>query len=82
MKDINNMLKGMDPKTLEEGKKRAEEFAKTQEGKKLLDSLGLTGKFSADSLKKVSDSDFASIQKFISSNPSLAKKIENILKKE
>ena len=81
MKNLNDLLKNIDPKTLEQGRRTAEAFSKTAEGKALLDKFSNTT-FNAENLKNISGKDADAILSFIKENPDIKNKIEAIVKKE
>lgn len=70
MKEFENILKKMDSKDLESNLKNANAFAKTEEGKKLIESL-----------KESKPDDIASLMKLIKNNPDVLKSIEQFFKK-
>jgi hypothetical protein len=82
LKNLNDLLKKLDPKMIEEGKKKAEELSKSPEGKALIEKLSDNGQLSLSNLKNFSESDAEPILKFMSQNPDLAKKLESFFKKE
>lgn len=65
MADINDFFKNIDKKTLQKGIEKASEFAKTSEGKKMIDNI-----------KKNNPKDKDSIMKMIEQNPEMFKTIE------
>lgn len=70
MKEFENILKKMDSKYLESNLKSANAFSKTEEGKKLIESL-----------KENKPDDIASLMKLIKNNPDVLKSIEQFFKK-
>lgn len=72
MQNFNDFLKGIDNKTLAEGIKRAQEFSKTEEGKKMISKIK-----SGESVKGI---DRASLEKAFKDNPALMNKINDLLK--
>ncbi len=53
MKGFEDMLRGVDPKTLEKGMEQASAFAKTAEGKAMLEKLKSSMPSDKDSLMKM-----------------------------
>ena len=72
MSDFNDFLKGIDNKTLAEGIRRAQEYSKTEEGKKMISKLK-----SGESIKGV---DRKALENAFRKNPEFLKKINDILK--
>ena len=70
MKEFENILKGMDPKDMEKNLKNANVFAKTEEGKKLIETF-----------KNNKPDDIASLMKIIKNNPDILKSIEQFFNK-
>ncbi len=73
MKDIIDKLKGMDKKELGEAINQAKAFARTPEGKELVEKVK-SGNID------VKNSQYAEIMKEVEKNPDIAKAIFNILK--
>ena len=69
MQDFKDVLKGMDPKMLEAGMKKAAEFAKTAEGQKMIAQF-----------KDNTPADKDALLKMLSQNPELLKSVENLMK--
>lgn len=69
MNDFENMLKDVDKKTLEKGMAQAAAFAKTTEGKAMLDKL-----------KDSKPADKDSLMKMLSQNPEIIKTLEAFFK--
>lgn len=78
---LNEMLKGMDPKKLEEGIRRARAFAETPQGKDFIAKLAS----SSDQLIKsrdastLSQSETEALIKEVTGNPELLEKLKDYL---
>ncbi len=70
-KDFQSFLKGLDSKALAEGLKKAQEFSKTAEGKKMIEKI--------KSGEKIGGVDKAQLEESFKSNPELLKKINDML---
>ena len=69
MHNMDELLKGMDAKTLEKNMQKANDFAKTKEGKAVIEKL-----------KKSMPEDKDGLIKMLSQNPDMIKSIENFFK--
>lgn len=69
MQNLNDFIKNMDPKTLQQGIERASQFAKTPEGKTFVENI-----------KKENPKDKDEIMKMMMKNPEIMKAIEKFLK--
>ena len=76
MKNIADMLKGMNKAQIEAAVEKAKEFAATQKGKEIINELKTTGKISSAGISEV---DKNKIMKELESNPEIAKRISDIL---
>ncbi len=70
MPDFNEMLKKVDPKILEKGIEKANAFAKTAEGKAVIEDL-----------KKNKPDDTEGLLKILNQNPDIMHTIESFFKK-
>jgi len=70
--DFQNFIKGLDPKTLAEGIKKAQEFSKTAEGRKMVENIK-----SGQNIKGVNRDDLI---KAFKENPELLNKINDMLR--
>lgn len=70
MNEWNDLLKGMDKKTLENNMDKATAFSKTPQGKALIDKL-----------KGASPTDADALIKLIKENPDLIQSVESFFKK-
>ena len=68
---LNDFLKNMDSKTLAEAVKAAQEYAKTEEGKKTIESLKRGD--------KIGGKDKNEIMSLLKGNPELVKKLNELL---
>ena len=68
---LNDFLKNMDSKTLAEAINAAQQYAKTDEGKKTIESLKRG--------EKIGGKDKNDIMSLIKNNPDLAKKLNGLL---
>ncbi|MBE7062797.1 MAG: hypothetical protein IJN25_04065 [Clostridia bacterium] len=69
MDELKNMLKDVDKKTLEKGMAQATAFAKTAEGKAMIDKL-----------KNNMPADRNALMKMLSENPDIIKTMESFFK--
>lgn len=76
MKNIADILKGMNKAQIEAAVEKAKEFAATQKGKEIINELKTTGKISSAGISEV---DKNKIMKELESNPEIAKRISDIL---
>lgn len=65
MPDFSDLLKNIDPKTLQDGIEKASMFAKTEEGKRLIENI-----------KKSNPKDKNDIMSIMAKNPEIKKSIE------
>lgn len=84
--NLNDILKNMDERKLQEGIKKAQEFLSTNEGKQFASQLsqGDLNKVASslqDNPQNLSVGDRDKIIKEISKNPEIIKKIEKLFKK-
>ncbi len=70
MNGFENLLKDVDPKTMEKGVERATAFAKTAEGKAMIEKL-----------KENMPADKDALMKMLAQNPELMKSVEKFFKK-
>ena len=70
MKDFENILKDMSAKDIEKNLKSANMFAKTEEGKKIIETF-----------KTKRPDDITSLMKMIKDNPDIIKSIEEFFNK-
>ena len=76
MKNIADILKGMNKSQLEEAVAKAKEFAATQKGQEIINELKSTGNISSAG---ISADDKNKIMKELEKNPEIAKKISEII---
>ncbi len=70
-KDFQSFIRGLDKKALAEGIKKAQEFSKTAEGRKMIEKI--------KSGEKIGGIDKEKLQESFKSNPELLKKINDML---